>query len=684
MVLKTNDSFLNCRIPTLLASAHPIKEDNHKNEYASNSVLTGFDCTDFSSDQTTVSLLNSDSCSLKTVNVTNEIVEVQVLQSQQYDKKAYVQCYVRYFVSVHHCGRWMASNTFLNSYNYILPITRAQCEDMHRHNIFVDPARRWITIHIKDNHGSYNGLAEGNVDNGGSCEGSNFIDHNGKKYPHAYALYDIKVVINKGLADVNIDEKKIILANGLNCEYTSESCFDPLQGFTHWTMGLSNEYCDRTKPLFVIYRGQVNKTTEYKDDNTTKISYFNQQDDRLFYIEAQHKTRICGYEAAISQHPNIFITEVMDYHQNFKRDHLFSIKNIDALILHGMSLSMLYNDISTQMTRLYQNIQFQKCLSDQKIIAATLSNAQSDPNSLGLSIFNTQGFITKVRGEIAYIIKCKPSEVSFRQTKNCFLDIPIYHDNKPKFLSPRSRLIIDIGTEISCDDFFQPLFNFGNEWYSRVNGKFIQAQAPQSIKVETIKKWTFEPLSGISHKGIYSKEDIENYKRSITEPIVLKAVQNSFFEKIYDREASKKHNAPIYSIANSIDDVEYEKIFKIGDWFKQILSSLYGDLLILGDIFSAILAIFCILSILKFFVDWIINGYALYQVFGFTWRIFFGFWNSVAKVFLDNMKKINNHMTQAQIEMKKEISENEIDYQLEQVPSAPQYNNYSLKLNEIK
>lgn len=198
------------------------------------------------------------------------------------------------------------------------------------------------------------------------------------------------------------------MENGIKCDYFDQSCFDqscfdPTHGHTFWSVGIIADYCDQQKPMFLIYKGQVNKTIEYKEDNSTKISYYNVDNNRTFFIEAQTKTRVCGFEAFISQHPSIFIAEVMEFHHKFQRDERFNIKNIDALILDGMQLSMMYNDIATQMNRLYDNIQFQKCLSDQKIIAATLAIAQVDPNSLGLSVFAKPGFFTKISGEVAYI-----------------------------------------------------------------------------------------------------------------------------------------------------------------------------------------------------------------------------------------------------------------------------------------
>ena len=50
-----------------------------------------------------------------------------------------------------------------------------------------------------------------------------------------------------------------------------------------------------TKPLFLFYKGEVNKTIEYKKDNTTKISYMNVDSNQLFYIEAVRKTRLVDF-----------------------------------------------------------------------------------------------------------------------------------------------------------------------------------------------------------------------------------------------------------------------------------------------------------------------------------------------------------------------------------------------------
>lgn len=135
------------------------------------------------------------------------------------------------------------------------------------------------------------------------------------------------------------------------------------------------------------------------------------------------------------------------------------------MIISGMQLSYLYNDIGTQLTKLYNIVKYQRCLSDAKIITNTLSLANLDPSSLGLAIFNAPGYFTKLSGETAYILKCQPHVVKVRNSNTCYNEIPIIHDDKELFLTPRSRLIVEIGTITDCDDFFPPLYKLNNVWY---------------------------------------------------------------------------------------------------------------------------------------------------------------------------------------------------------------------------
>lgn len=133
-------------------------------------------------------------------------------------------------------------------------------------------------------------------------------------------------------------------------------------------------------------------------------------------VEAVVETRVCGFEGYVSQHPNIFVTEFEEEHHGLIRKTGYSIKNIDMDILRDMSLSLTHYDLGLQMVQLYNTVEYNKCLSDSKLVGSTLALANLDPNSLGLSIFRRLGHLTKLSGEVAYVVKCKPHKTKIRKT----------------------------------------------------------------------------------------------------------------------------------------------------------------------------------------------------------------------------------------------------------------------------
>lgn len=141
-------------------------------------------------------------------NVTHNIVEVQVLQSQLYEKIEYFQCYVSYSVTITRCGKWGGRNMLKKAYNIIDELTHAQCEDTHRHMLLIDPARKYISVPIKQGRGYYNGIVEGTSIDDGDCSGSTYVDHSGHTHDSVSVHYEIRVTVNTGMADLNIDDKK--------------------------------------------------------------------------------------------------------------------------------------------------------------------------------------------------------------------------------------------------------------------------------------------------------------------------------------------------------------------------------------------------------------------------------------------------------------------------------------------
>ena len=53
--------------------------------------------------------------------------------------------------------------------------------------------------------------------------------------------------------------------------------------------------------------------------------------------------------------------------------------------------------------------------------------------------------------EVVQIVKCIPIEVKLRQTHQRYLQLTINKRNETLFLTPRTNIIIEKGTETSCN-----------------------------------------------------------------------------------------------------------------------------------------------------------------------------------------------------------------------------------------
>lgn len=90
-----------------------------------------------------------------------------------------------------------------------------------------------------------------------------------------------------------------------------------------------------------------------------------------------------------------------------------------------------------------------------------------DPNALGLSLFESPGYFSKIASYVIYVVKCKPTEVTIKLTPAFYNELPVLHNGKAKFMTGRSKLLVEDAAEIAFDDTFQPKFYLNNVWYSK-------------------------------------------------------------------------------------------------------------------------------------------------------------------------------------------------------------------------
>ncbi|CAL1672865.1 unnamed protein product [Lasius platythorax] len=92
--------------------------------------------------------------------------------------------------------------------------------------------------------------------------------------------------------------------------------------------------------------------------------------------------------------------------------------------------------------------------------------ADKDPSLFAYALMGTPGYTARIRGEAAQLLRCTPVPARLRTTGDCFKELPVTVDDKPKYLQPKTRIITSKGTEIPCDPLSTAIYKIKDQWYT--------------------------------------------------------------------------------------------------------------------------------------------------------------------------------------------------------------------------
>ncbi|CRL02891.1 CLUMA_CG016125, isoform A [Clunio marinus] len=73
--------------------------------------------------------------------------------------------------------------------------------------------------------------------------------------------------------------------------------------------------------------------------------------------------------------------------------------------------------------------------------------------------------------EVVYIIKCQAVEVSIREEKECFQELPVTYGEDNYFMSPHNHILLKHGSPITCSNLVPPIFFVASKWWAITPGK---------------------------------------------------------------------------------------------------------------------------------------------------------------------------------------------------------------------
>ena len=130
------------------------------------------------------------------------------------------------------------------------------------------------------------------------------------------------------------------------------------------------------------------------------------------------------------------------------------------------------------------------------------------------------------------------------------------------------------------------------------------------------------------NSGIYTESDIDGFMRSLITPNIREAISANVANSL----GTKTSMPDRLDLTDMFTSQSYEKMIKSS--FKLYFDTYVGWFSTFGSWVSAILGIIYFILIIKSIVNTFINGRLLYNIFGFSWRILFCWWENLVNIFI--------------------------------------------------
>lgn len=576
--------------------------------------IIGYDCGARSLNITTLSLLDVEPCDIPqtAVNVTETFLHL--LQLNEFVKTHVRQCKIMIKRTVYHCG--MHSHTSV--------VSQGQMEFMHEVGNDVCNHLHWtgaikigtsaIITGLGPNSTSTRSLTiAGTVDNNGKCAGTEYSDPYGI-WSNVVVQGVIELTIQDYYATVNINTNKVNLRSGLACRLSEPGCVDLEGGNTFWDP-LPDDNC-RFDRYDILYEGLAQKVASGEGEKQQAV-YAVTQGDITFALTRKRAYPICGLMIYRTEHPKMFLLESQRGAMPFAQRKI-SVENLDIFAYVNAKFVYVERHIRTEINRLYYDVVKQNCEIERQVLKTTLSLATQAPDEFAFQLMKGPGYMAVVAGEVAHVIKCIPVEVKLRRTEECYHHLPVSRENDTLFISPRTHILLQTGTQISCNPMVPPMYQFQGAWYKLIPSP-TETLAPQKVAPMTKLTWKYTSPGELAISGIYTQADLDNMRENILFPAERAAILNTIARGISGYPTQSQGT----SFTHLLDEEALEKISRSAG------SKILQSFMAFGTASAGVLGVFTIFAGVKLIADTIVHGYALHTVYGWSIHLLGALWSSL-------------------------------------------------------
>lgn len=556
-------------------------------------VTTGFDCGIIKPNRVNISsysLLEEGSCKLSRKNIVTRNFTGIILQNEKVTETNVFQCKVKLSREVKRCS-WLGYLEPVENglQEYLIDITKEQCKRMHdTHTFIYDSAHILYDLKVNETTRRSIYLAGNAVDN--SCNNGPFSDRFGS-WSRVIVQGMFAITLRSYKARVNLQTERVILDNGITCNFNDYQCFGSNNGFTFWRM-THKESCHE-RNLELLYKGLITEIVEIRPHmNITR--YIVDQYEYLILLKGSVSFEICGNVFVKTDYKDIFVFEGLYANFPFKR------VNVDMVKYFNNKIAFTDFNLKKQMGDLYENLIIKRCEAEMMMIKEQLALARISPNIFAFNLLG-YGFSAYTTGDVIHIVKCQPVEVVINPNpRECYDQIPILYNGKNLFLSTITRTIIKHATLKTCNKILPVEFNVDGTWIS-FTPELKFTTAPKLLNPEMKESWSPKEIKDLDHRGMYSEQDVEDFMEKLNFP----EERHSILE------------TTAVQIRNHVEKSDGSDDY-FGKWYIEAMEKKFEKFGIYSaGLFAVILIFYCIVTILNV----VIRGLALHRVFGLSYKI---------------------------------------------------------------
>lgn len=271
-----------------------------------------------------------------------------------------------------------------------------------------------------------------------------------------------------------------------------------------------------------------------------------------------------------------------------------------------------------QLEMLYDNLAYQSCLARKQSLETLVITADHSPELFAKAITGQLGFTSVTVGDVVYILECKKVQVFYRSSQSCYKDLPVYYNNKSMFISAQTHTISNLSYEIPCHPIFSSKYLIGDSWFTSGTA-LTEVPGPSILDPNSNQPWSYDFMEEIGSRGLYTEKDIAQWSDTL------------LFQRT--REAVKENLVNLaVGYGNKNFDLRYEAFAPenyLKDTAKKWSKTTWDHLSSIGSVGAGLMMIFGAFKLLKMTIETMINGYSLFEVFGWSFKLLGSIFHSI-------------------------------------------------------